>query len=229
MNSATIVFPHQLFEINPAIAPGRTVYLVEESLFFNQYQFHKQKLAFHRASMKSYETFLTSNGAKVVYIEAGDELSNTRTLIQNLMEGGVNQIHYCDVADNWLEKRIRTAAVNVQLFEHETPLFINSRADLLTYFNGRKHYFQTDFYLQQRKRLGILVDEDMKPTGGKWSFDAENRLKYPKAKIPPTVVFPTENENVIEAREYVKMNYFNNYGQLNDEFSLPVTHTASRE
>ena len=229
MTSATIVFPHQLFKTNPAISPGRAIYLVEESLFFNQYNFHKQKIAFHRGSMKYYEEFLTSHDSNVVYIEAGNRLSDTRLLIKHLVENGVAEIHYCDVVDNWLEKRIRTAPKNVELCEHETPLFISSRAELSSYFEGRKRYFQTDFYIRQRKQLGILVDDDLRPTGGKWSFDAENRLKYPKVKIPPTVVYPSENEFNKEARQYINANYSNNYGQLNDSFLLPVTHADSKE
>lgn len=229
MTSATIVFPHQLFEVNPAISNGRPVYLVEESLFFNQYNFHKQKLVFHRAAMKYYETFLTSRGTDVVYIEASNTLSDTGSLIEHLIENGVNELHYCSVVDNWLEKRIRTAVASVELCEYDTPLFINSRKDLSTYFEGRKHYFQTDFYLQQRKRLRILVDEDLRPTGGKWSFDADNRLKYPKTKIPPTVAFPNENEFIREAREYVNDKYNNNYGEPDGSFNFPVTHAESKE
>lgn len=62
MNTATIIFRHQLFKTNPAVCAGRDVYLVEEFLFFTQYRFHQQKLMFHRASMKAYVTRNFSNG-----------------------------------------------------------------------------------------------------------------------------------------------------------------------
>ena len=48
MKEITIIFPHQLYKKHPAIKSGRTVYLVEESLFFNQYNFHQQKIILHR-------------------------------------------------------------------------------------------------------------------------------------------------------------------------------------
>ena len=229
MTSVTIVFPHQLFEINPAVTPGLIVYLVEESLFFSQYNFHKQKLIFHRASMKYYESFLIENGFDVVYVEANDCLADIRWLIPHLIGTGVTEIHYCDVADNWLERRIRKAAAETALVEHATPLFINSRDHLSEYFQSRKHYFQTDFYTKQRKRLKILVDEDLRPTGGKWSFDAENRLKYPKAKVPPAITFPVENEFGNEAAKYVEDRFRDNYGELDIDFRLPVTHRESKE
>ena len=55
---ASIVLPNQLFEKSPVFSNRSTIYLVEESLFFNQYVFHKQKLFFHRLSMKKYQHFL---------------------------------------------------------------------------------------------------------------------------------------------------------------------------
>ncbi|MFM2358985.1 MAG: hypothetical protein RLY16_978, partial [Bacteroidota bacterium] len=57
-----IVFPHQLFENNPLFLIEGTIYLIEEYLFFKQYNFHKQKIAFHRATMKFYENYLLQNG-----------------------------------------------------------------------------------------------------------------------------------------------------------------------
>ena len=61
-----ILFPHQLFEETFFISKCDTIYLVEEYLFFKQYNFHKQKIAFHRASMKFYEGYLLSKNIKVV-------------------------------------------------------------------------------------------------------------------------------------------------------------------
>ena len=59
---------------------------------------------------------------------------------------------------------------------------INTKNELEQYFESKQKYFQTDFYTQQRKKLNILIDKDGKPEGGKWSYDADNSLKYPKDK-----------------------------------------------
>ncbi len=53
-NSAAIVYPHQLWEKNAAVAAADFIVLVEDPLFFTQYQFHAQKLLLHRASMTEY-------------------------------------------------------------------------------------------------------------------------------------------------------------------------------
>jgi len=228
MKLAAIIFPNQLFEKNPVISAGAEVFLVEEFLFFKQYNFHRQKLKYHRATMKYYESFLQKKGFKVNYINSNDALSDTRKLLQHLIEQKFTEIHFCDVTDNWLEKRIKSFAEKVRLVEHETPMFLNSKQELSNYFPGKKHYFQTDFYTKQRKERRILIDLDLKPVGGIWTFDMENRLKYPKGKVPPKVEFPNENEHVREAENYVKAHFNSNYGELKSNFTYPITHAESR-
>ena len=49
-----ILFPNQLFENSPLIKNQNEFILVEEFLFFNQFKFHKQKILFHRLTMKNY-------------------------------------------------------------------------------------------------------------------------------------------------------------------------------
>ena len=58
MKAIGLIFPHQLFEENPLPAQVDELYLIEERLFFIQYPFHRQKLVWHRATMKSHEEYL---------------------------------------------------------------------------------------------------------------------------------------------------------------------------
>jgi deoxyribodipyrimidine photolyase-related protein len=82
--SIGILFPHQLFEQNILMENCTTIYLIEEYLFFKQYNFHQQKIAFHRASMKFYEHYLQSKNIEVVYIDAFHELADIRKLLPYL-------------------------------------------------------------------------------------------------------------------------------------------------
>ena len=81
LKTAQLIFPHQLFQEISFLEKEIPVFLVEEFLFFKQYTFHQQKLAFHRATMKFYENFLLEKGFKVHYIESISELSDIRNLI----------------------------------------------------------------------------------------------------------------------------------------------------
>ena len=75
MKTINIVLPNQLFENSKLIENNKEFYLLEENLFFNQFNFHKQKIYFHRCTMKSYEDYLKKLEKKVTYIEAQNKLS----------------------------------------------------------------------------------------------------------------------------------------------------------
>src|SRR5690606_17748364 len=89
---AQLIFPHQLFKDTSYLKNGQPVFLVEEYLFFKQYKFHKQKIAFHRASMKFYEHYLLEKGFDVQYIESSHQLSDSRSLMLFLAEQGFKKI-----------------------------------------------------------------------------------------------------------------------------------------
>lgn len=216
MSSVTLIFPHQLFKEHPALDPNRSVYLIEEWLFLRQYNFHKQKLVLHRASMQFYADWLTKQKYQLNYVETREAENDIRKLIKALSKQKINEIHIADVVDNWLLKRIKEACLQykIELIIYPTPGFLNTMDEVKLYFDNRKSYFQTDFYTHQRKLRKILLEKDGKPLGGKWTFDAENREKYPKNQNPPVVQFPKENNYINEAKEYVQKHFAHNYGSI---------------
>jgi deoxyribodipyrimidine photolyase-related protein len=230
MSDITLILPHQLFEQNPAIQKDRPIFLIEENLFFQQYNFHKQKLILHRASMKFYESYLTAAKHKVTYIETTDARNEILKCIDALAKQKVTTIHIADVVDFILEKRIKRACKKnkITLEIHSTPYFLNNTEDISEYFEKKKTYFQTDFYTYQRKKRNILLEADGKPIGGKWTFDAENRAKFPKDEIVPEIEFPKENKFVQEAKEYVQKNFPNNYGNANGPHLFVTTYAETK-
>ena len=77
MKSIHLIFPHQLFQESPLFEINAPIFIVEEYLFFKQYPFHKQKIAFHRATMKRYEDFLRKDkNCDVYYVEAIEAISD---------------------------------------------------------------------------------------------------------------------------------------------------------
>ena len=232
MSAVNLIFPHQLFEDNPLIANGFEVYLVEEYLFFKQYKFHKQKIAFHRASMRCYADYLRENGCKIQYIHSQDPLSDIRKLIPALAEAGKTAIHIINPTDNWLEKRLLkgVATAEIELHECENPLFLNSRDDLKEFFKpSKKKFFQTKFYKGERKKRQILIDKDQNAVGGKWSFDDENRKKYPRKKTPPAITFPDSTPYHEEAYGYVQEHFKDYLGALSRQPLYPIDFQGSKK
>ena len=102
MKSINIIFPNQLFEDSVLLKNSNDIYLIEEYLFFKQYAFHKQKIAFHRASMKAYEKHLLSMGKNVFYIESSNPISDIRFFKLEINEKRIQHIHCIDPCDDWL-------------------------------------------------------------------------------------------------------------------------------
>ena len=157
MNQINLVLPNQLFKNSPLFNNNFPCYLVEEYLFFKQYPFHKQKIAFHRSTMKKYADFIIKEmKVDVHYIESIDSLSDIRLLIPELKKNGVKHINYIDPVDCWIQKRINQCCEEQDMsFERfASPLFINTEDDLSAFFTrDKKKYHQTTFYKAQRKNI----------------------------------------------------------------------------
>lgn len=226
--SINIIFPHQLFADSNLLKNDHEIYLIEEHLFFREFHFHKQKIAFHRASMKSYEQYLLDLGKTVHYIESSNALSDIRNFGQEISEKSISRIEVIDPTDDWLERRILKISTGITLETHENPQFLNKRDDLSPFFRSdKKSFFQTSFYKDQRKKRGILMDGDQ-PEGGKWTYDDENRKKFPKNAIPPAIHFPAKSPIWEEAVDYVANNFNKNPGKLSSIRYYPINHEEAK-
>ncbi len=225
MNAITLIFPHQLYKDHPALHKNIPVCLVEEQLFFSQYRFHRQKLVLHRASMKYYADRLNKKGYDVKYVEAIAPAADIRELVRQLAIDGFATIYAAEVDDDWLRKRLQSSAqqwhLSIRWFPN--PGFLNDPEELNKYFDERKRYYQTAFYIWQREKRNLLLNEKGAPNGGKWSFDAENRRRWPAGNPTPTVDLPLDNEWLQEARDYVGHHFQHHYGQLDPPHWFAVT------
>ncbi|MGL6096987.1 MAG: cryptochrome/photolyase family protein, partial [Fimbriiglobus sp.] len=190
---------------HPAVAGAHAVFLVEDPLFFRQYAFHKQKLMLHRAAMTRYGREVCP---KARYVDAR-ELTHTGDIVGFVKRAKCDAVRVVDPNDDWLLARLTAAcsAARVTPTVLDDPHFLTPQSEIDAFAAGREKLFFTDFYVRQRKRLGVLLTADGKPVGGKWSFDADNRKKLPKTARPPAPRVPPENEFVREARGYVRANF----------------------
>jgi len=223
--SCCIVLPNQLFKESLFHKKDFKVFLIEEHLFFNQYKFHKQKICFHRSTMKFYYDYLNTFGCNTEYVESFSKESNIKLLIEKINNLGYEIIEIYDPVDYLLNKRLKNACaeLNIRLVIHETELFINTSEELKDFFKeSKKKFFQTSFYKSERKKRNVLIDIDGKPEGGEWTYDILNRKKFPKDEIPPKIINPKKNKYVIESEKYVTKYFNENYGSLG-QFNYPTT------
>ena len=104
---ACLILPHQLIDDTPLPVHAHPVYLVEEHLFFTQYAFHKQKLAFHRATMRAYAEALKEKSTALNYIEAHEAAHDLRELMVKFAHTGINTLHVIDPTDTYAKQRLQ--------------------------------------------------------------------------------------------------------------------------
>ncbi len=77
-----------------------------------------------------------------------------------------------------------------------TPTFTLSRNEFQRWAGNRTRFRMEDFYREQRRRFGILMD-GAQPVGGRWNLDTENREPPPKGRsvldVPPPYL-PDEDD-----------------------------------
>ena len=227
--TVNLIFPHQLFADSPLLRNGHPVYLIEAWRFFKQYRFHKQKIAFHRASMKYYAQYLQEKGITVTYIDTVHPLVDIEKFSLELQRGKITTLAYIDPVDQYLDKELQYIAQHCALRRYPSPQFLNDREDLTQFFRPEKRVFrQAIFYKQQRIKRNILLDDQQKPQGGKWTYDTENRKKYPRNKRPPQVPAWRPSTFWEEAVEYTQTHFPSNPGQLTQHRTYPITHTEAK-
>lgn len=229
---AVLIYPHQLYKDHPAIHKDRFHILLEDILFFGDSRyptrFHKMKLVLHRASMKSYaDNILGAGRYRYQYVEHQEIDDRLGYVFDYLKTEGFSEVHIVDPTDYLLERRIRRYCkqYDLKLVWYDSPNFVTDKETLLSFWDDKdaQDYYQTDFYIWQRKRLGILLTDDGKPIGGKWTYDGANRQKLKNDVTLPDTVSPNNTEYVKEARDYVETHFPDNVGDT-EHFIYPINH-----
>ena len=216
-----LIFPIHLF-INIKLLINKKIYLIEDERFFVDFKYHKLKIAYHRATMKSYYDYLKSHKLDVKYIEFND---NIKEIYKDISKYNV----YCySPNDNILKDKLLKYIHHIHILD--TPNFLINEELIknnIDKFYQKGKYNHQNFYKWQRTRLNILMDENGKPVGGKWSFDTENRKKLPKDIKIPNILEIKEDKYIKEAKIYVEKYFKDNYGSL-DHFIYPINHHDSK-
>jgi len=227
VRTGALILPNQLFPDSPLLPAASDVYLLEHPRFFTHHAYHKKKLLLHRASMKAYERRLSKRGLHVEYVEAR-QCSSLVPVAEDLRKRKIARLCIMDPVDPTLLREFREfftgSGIDVQIVE--TPQFLTDTETIGRWLGPRKRYQMASFYIQQRKRLGVLVEEG-KPTGGKWSFDPENHRRLPKDVNVPALPASRMSKHLREAKRYVE-GYFDANPGTTEGWFYPTTHAEAQ-
>lgn len=217
MNNVTFIFPTQLFKDIKYIETSN-IYLIEEPIFFTKYNYHKMKLAYHRATMKCYYDYLKTKlkNHNIKYVNF-DQVNDT--FYKNIK---YDHIYILNPTDHPLTDKLdKIYKKKLIILPTQNFLLNDDDIEYLKTNTFKKSYSHYNFYIYQRKKLNLLMHGD-KPKGSKWSYDTENRKKLPKDIKLPVLPKKINNKYTKEAVLYVNKHFSNNYGEIN--FIYPLTH-----
>lgn len=186
-------------------ADGDGVLLVESLGALRRRRYHRQKL------------HLVLSALRHRAAELGDSavLLRTRTYAGALAELGEPVRVYEPTswaAADLVERLRRDGAVEGI---DPTPGFSLSREEFAGWADGRRRLRMEDFYRFQRHRLGLLLEADGGPRGGRWSFDADNREPPPKGARTLDVAAPYRpREDDIDAQVREDLDRWERDGEL---------------
>lgn len=192
------------------------IVLIETTWKARRRPYHKQKLALILANMRHFALEQAERGVFV------DHRMDTRPYDEVLDD--VIQERGSLVCMRPAERELRVQLQRLvddgrlELVPHEGWL---TTAEDFEAACSRPPYRMDAFYRRVRKRTGVLMDGG-KPTGGRYSFDGENRERWSGDPIPPAA--PTFQVDAITAEvgELIRAHFAHHPGVLHLE-RLPVT------
>jgi deoxyribodipyrimidine photolyase-related protein len=228
-----LVLGNQLFAPEHLAGHEHARFLMAEDLGLCTYaRHHQQKIVLFLAAMRHHRDALRDRELDVHYTELTDPLGDAPyedKLDAHLKQHPADELISFEIEDRPFAARIDAYAEQRGLRRTilPSPMFLTPRDEFAAYLKQAKGKpFMARFYQRQRTRLGILLDEDGGPVGGKWSFDHDNRRRIPRDIELPELPTPARTEHVDAVIELVRDRFPDHPGDAND-FWLPVTRRSA--
>ena len=189
---------------------------------------HKQKILLFLSAMRSYADTLKKNKYKIEYKKIEDkDFKNSYfdKILKIINKQQITEISSFEVEDKFFEEKLKRFFTKSKIKWNiiQTPMFLNSRNEFKNYLEKSKKPFMATFYKETRKKLGILMNDNGTPVGGKWSFDEDNRNKLPKNISAPKYPKILETKHT----KYLKLiieNFFKDHPGSTNNFWLATEY-----
>ncbi len=220
-DSLLVILGNQLFPLEYLSSLNiKNVYMKEDLELCTYFKHHKMKLALFLTSMRDYRDLLKQKGFDVFYESFNPGVKEKENYINHLKfyvkKNKIKNIYIYEIADKFFESKILKISSEININFLKSPMFILEKQDLIGYANSNKNLRMVSFYQMMRKKLNILLDNDKKPIGGKWSFDELNRKSLPKdIEIPDLYKF-INSKNLKDVKIIINKNFSNHPGDCSN-------------
>ena len=227
-NTLLIVLGNQLFPLQHMQSVEADCIFMAEDLGLCTYEkHHKLKILMFLAAMREKRDELQANEYAVEYVDIEHpdfEQSYEVKLAACIEANQIKALTFFEIEDKAFEARIEAFAAlyDLPITVLPSPMFLLDRQDFLDLNGKYKVLRMGNFYKGVRKKLNLLMDEDQKPLGGKWSFDEDNRKKIPKGLSLPELYKPCQSQYVEPLKLIIESKFPLHPGQMNDVW-MPLT------
>jgi deoxyribodipyrimidine photolyase-related protein len=197
------------------------IVIVESTAKAHRRPYHKKKLALLISNIRHFALEQAARGCKVIYHLSSE--SHPPALLKLQHDLSLPELTMMHPAERELRidfEAFPTLKIN---FVPDTT-WLSTTDDFTAVFGPFKpgrSYVMDRFYRAMRQKTGILM-KNGKPTGGQFSFDAENRKPYKgQPPIPTPPAFPPD-EITLEVIDLIECEYPHHFGNISN-FDMPVT------
>jgi deoxyribodipyrimidine photolyase-related protein len=232
MPSLCLVVADQLFKNHPGLDLDTDFVMVESGFLTSKFKYHKFKLAYILSSMREYADFLQAQGKSVFYNFLDQNLDFEEVLTSLFSADKYKDLVICEIADkyfaNFLIDLCQKLGIKLTILPNQ--VFLTPKHVFLEFVESKKgkRLVMNDFYIQQRLRLNILVENKV-PVDGKWSFDEENRKKLPKNIDIPIRQTVFQSKHYPKVLELICKHFPDNPGQTLHRSWLPLTFEQAEQ
>jgi deoxyribodipyrimidine photolyase-related protein len=145
---------------------------------------HVQKIVAFFAAMQAFARTLEGAGHRVLYLDLDTtaEYRDLPALLTALLAGsGADRFEYQRPDEYRLKRQLENFGQRSGLPCRcvESEHFLLAFGELPEWFPRGKKRLMEHFYRRMRRELGVLVDDQGQPEGGRWNYDRDNRARLP--------------------------------------------------
>ena len=185
MSRTALVLGDQLMRDNPALDGAERVLLVEFRRLLRRRGLHRRRAHLVLSAMRHFAAELREGG------RARADIRTEARLLDGVPARGVVCAHPNRA---WARDALRRHGVELV----PSNQFLTSPERFAEWAETRGSLRMEDFYRRQRRDLGVLLEGDGSPAGGRWNFDEDNRRPPPRGGLTAPEPW-TPEEDAIDA------------------------------
>jgi deoxyribodipyrimidine photolyase-related protein len=223
-----IILGNQLFDTKYYRNLSSEVFMCEDIELCTHFKYHKHKIIHFLASMREFADHLRTKNKNLHYFPLKETPQFLSELEKTIIKGKFESVEIYEIEDRFFEKKLLSLfkRLRLELKYLRSPLFQCPRENFQEHLNSVKKPFLKTFYIQERKRLNLLLKEG-KPIGGKWSFDQENRKKISKNfKVDCFLPPPIQSPYVQTVSQLVEKHFPDHPGKV-ENYWIPTNRKAA--